>query len=119
MSETSERKLEIKKLQKQLDKLTILMLSLFDKRVDPLLKAMRDEYDQDRMGLEDSIDRANKELSLLTSRRDKLVSEYKELHNIDIEKRIDKTREKLLISQKTKNKYTNNFKNFNAQTQAN
>ena len=62
------------------------------------------------MFLEDSIEMANKELLALTSRRDKLVSDYKKLQNIDIEKIIDNTRERLLISQKTKNKYTNNLK---------
>ena len=108
MSETNERKLE--KLQKQLDKLTILMLSLFEKHVDPSLKTMRDEYHQNRMFLEDSIDMANKELSVLTSRRDKLVSDYKKLKNIDIKKIIDNTRERLLKSEKTKNKYTRNLK---------
>jgi hypothetical protein len=54
------------------------------------------------MFLEDSIDMANKELLALTSRRDKLVSDYKKLQNIDIEKIIDNTRERLLISQKLK-----------------
>ena len=62
------------------------------------------------MFLEDSIDMANKELLALTSRRNKLVSDYKKLQNIDIEKIIDNTRERLLISKKTKNKYTNNLK---------
>ena len=78
--------------------------------MDPSLETMRDEYHQYRIFLEDSIDEANKELSVLTSRRDKLVSDYKKLQNINIEKIIDDTRERLLISRKTKNKYTNNLK---------
>ena len=152
MSETNEKKLKIEKLRKQEDKLTILMLSLFKKHVDPSLKTMRDEYHQNRMFLEDSIDMTNKELSVLTSRRDKLesenkkltirryklvsdykkltsrrdklvsdykkltsrrdklVSDYKKLDNIDIEEIINNTKKKLLISKKTKNKYTNNLK---------
>lgn len=108
MSETNEKKLE--KLGKQYEKLTRMMTSLYEKHVVPSLKTMETQYHQDRMLLEESIDAANKELSLLASRRDKLVSDYKKLQNLDIEKMIDNTKERLIRSKETKNKYTRNLK---------
>ena len=108
MSETNERKLE--KLEKQYEKLTHIMTSLYKKHVDPSLKTMETQYHEDRMLLEESIDAANKELSLLTSRRDKLMSDYKKLKNLDIKKMISDTRERLIRSKETKNRYTRNLK---------
>ena len=113
MSETEKKNREIEKLQKQYKKLTDLMKTLYSKHVNPILDYMKDEYFKNLSDVENEIETINKQIMKLIDKREKAYNKQGRLLEKDIDSIIGKTKEILLVSKETKNKYTQNLKILN------
>ena len=110
MSETNERKLKIEKLQKQLDKLSDLRETLYSKHVYPTLADMKNKYTKNLSDVEIEIETINKQIMKLIDKREKAYTKQSRLWGKNIDTIIKTTKEIILVSKETKNKYTKNLK---------
>jgi hypothetical protein len=110
MSETRERKLKIDKLQKQLDKLSDFRETLYRKHVYHILDYLRNEHIKNLSDVNSEIETINKQIMELIDKRDTAYAKQSRLWGKNIDKIIKTTKEIILVSEETKNKYTPNLK---------